>query len=184
MGKILAICELHRQNLRKASLETIFKAAQIGHESCLGSSALVYGYDIKHLIDEIEKYGIEHILLADDQKLSNAYLNSYLQIIEAAIKKTEAEYVFFPATTKGKALAAMTAAKFSTSAINDCISIKIENGQLLAQRAIYAGKVIVTVSVQKKPVIVSLRPGVFQAIEMPKKAVVEELNVTDRKSVV
>ena len=177
MAGILAVTEVKAGQFRKVSFEIAATAVRCAAELGLTVTGLVAGHDVKHLPQVLGQYGVEKILLIDDARLEKAYLNSYAEAVVAASEHIQADYLFFPATITGKAVAAIVAARVGTSVLTDCTELTVSNGKLSAQRPVYAGKAMLRVSAQQKPVLVSLRPNVFSAQESPTPATVETLPV-------
>ena len=175
MGGILIITEIKDAQFRKVSYEIASEAVRCAKILNLSVSALVMGHSLPDA-EVLGKYGITKAVLVQNDKLSNAYLDAYAQIVEEVAKKVEAEYMFFPATIQGKSLAALIAAKFHTSALTDCTAIEIKDGKFKVQRPICAGKAIATV-LPARPTILSLRPNVFPIAESPVACTTEKIDI-------
>lgn len=172
MGGILAVTEVCEGRFRKVSFEVVSEALRQGKQLHADVTALVAGAPgVKELASDLGKYGIKNVLVV--QKFPNAYLIPYAEAVKQAIQKIEADYVFMPATAMGKAISAMVAAHCETSAFTDCTGFQIQNGKLMVQRPIYAGKIVLTASSMKKPLIASLRPNVFAIEEVTPSIEVE-----------
>jgi len=175
MAGILVITEIKDSQFRKVSFEIASEAARCGKLLNLPVSALVMGHSLPNA-EILGKYGITKALVLEDARFSSSYLEAYCQIVEEAAKRTQAEYMFFPATIQGKALAGLIAAKFHTSALTDCTSIEIKDGIFKVQRPIFAGKAIATI-LPAKPSILSLRPNVFSIVESPCACEIEKISI-------
>jgi electron transfer flavoprotein alpha subunit len=71
--------------------------------------------------------------------------------------------VFLPASQMGKDLAPRVAAKLGAGLASDCVALKVENGDVIATRPVYAGKAVVDVRVKTDVKVFTLRPNVFTA---------------------
>jgi electron transfer flavoprotein alpha subunit len=69
----------------------------------------------------------------------------------------------FSATALGKDLAPRVAVKLEAGLAADCTALRIENGQLVATRPVYAGKALTDVVIQSPVKVFTLRPNVFTA---------------------
>ena len=177
MAGILVVSEVKSGQFRKVSFEIASEAVRCAEKLGLTVTGLVAGHGVKALAPALGEYGVEKILVVDDARLDNAYINSYAEAVTTAIARAQADYIFFPASITGKALSAVVAAKVRTSVMADCTELTISDGKLLAQRPVYAGKAMVQVSANQKPVVLSLRPNIFAVQEKPTQATVEELSV-------
>lgn len=174
MAGFLVVTDIYEGKFRKVSFEITSEAVRCAKSLDTKVTALVIGHNIKEAAPELNKYGVDSIITVDNEKFANAYVDAYTKTIVDIAKKIEAEYIFFPASILGKTISAAVGAKFETSALTDCISFEIQEGKFLAKRPIYAGKAIVTVAPEKKPIIASLRPNVFKAEEKNSEAAIED----------
>jgi electron transfer flavoprotein alpha subunit len=182
MAGILVVCENKENQLRKVSFEVAGEALRRGKELGLPVAALVMGHGVKEQAGELAKYGVSKIYLVDQPSLQHAYAQPYAKIITTAMEQMQAGYVFLAASPRGKTLAGFLGARFATSSFTDCTNMYVQNGKLVIQRPIYAGKVILTASPLKTPVIASLRPNIFKPEMSQVSPQIEELNVTLEES--
>ena len=73
--------------------------------------------------------------------------------------------ILLPASARGKDLGPALAGRLGIGMITDGVEISVEDGKVRAVRPVYAGKVQVTVEPVELPVLVSLRPNVFEPAE-------------------
>lgn len=165
MAGILAVAEIKDGNFRKTSFEVASQAARLSKELHMPAAGLIAGNNIQNVAQTLGKYGISKVFVVDNPHFVDGYLEPYAKAVIAAAQKLDADHILFAASAKGKILASLVAAHFQTSAFTDCTAITIKNGKISLQRPIYAGKIILTVSPLKKPVIASLRPNVFPVVE-------------------
>jgi electron transfer flavoprotein alpha subunit len=85
--------------------------------------------------------------------------------------------VFLPASQMGKDLAPRIAVKLEAGLASDCVSLNVENGELIATRPVYAGKALVDVRVTTPVKVYTLRPNVFTATPGGGDAAVESVTV-------
>jgi electron transfer flavoprotein alpha subunit len=85
--------------------------------------------------------------------------------------------VVLAATATGKDLAPRVAAKLGVGLAGDVTDLAVEGGAVTATRPVYAGKALLRVKVTGLPVIVSLRPNVFTAVERPRAGAAETVAV-------
>lgn len=163
MSGILAVTELKDGQFRKASLEVVSEALRCSKKLGTAPSALIIGSKIRELAPQLGQYGIQNVFVADHANYADSYLIPYADTLKLAIAACQADYVFLPASTTCKTIAARTAALLNSTVFNDCINFQIQNNTFLIQRPIYSGKILATLSPTKKPVIATLRPNVFAA---------------------
>jgi electron transfer flavoprotein alpha subunit len=73
--------------------------------------------------------------------------------------------VIMPATSMGKDLAPRLAVRIDGAVAPDVTSIAVEDGTIVAQRPVYAGKALIKVKINSAKKVFSLRPNVFSAGE-------------------
>ncbi|MCK5572698.1 MAG: electron transfer flavoprotein subunit alpha/FixB family protein [Bacteroidetes bacterium] len=174
---ILAFAEQREKQLKKSSFETVQAARGIADQLGAKFTALVVGSDVEGAASELGKYGAERVLVVDVPQLARHSNTAYAKAIaEVAIaEKTTA--VFLPASQMGKDLAPRVAVKLGAGLAADCVALRVEEGQLIATRPVYAGKALLDVRVQSEKKIFTLRPNVFTATPAEGTAKVEKVSV-------
>ncbi len=140
--------------------------------------ALTIGHDLREKAEELGKYGADKVLSADEQDLELFNPDHYREAFLAAVKKCSPSIILMPATSTGKDLAPRVAVHLHTGVASECVRVDLENGELIATRPAYAGKVLLKVKVHGNPKIFTLRPNVFTAKEKfpPNSPSVESLS--------
>ncbi len=177
MSGILAITEVKDGKFRRASLEAVGEALRIGQALSLEVSAVVMGTGVSELAGSLGEYGVSKAIVVEDDRLENAYTQPYAEAIAEIAKSKEADYVFFSASARGKAISALASAYLKTAVVSDCVQIQVEDGELSCQRPVYAGKALSVVKIQKKPGLLSLRPNVFSVEKNSAEVAVENFSV-------
>lgn len=77
----------------------------------------------------------------------------------------------------GKDLAPRLAAKTAGALSTDCISLKIENNEIISTRPVYAGKALIDITLKSNVKIYSLRPNVFPAIASETALKIEKFEI-------
>jgi len=127
--------------------------------------ALAIGNDLKDRAKELGRYGADKVFLADDSSLEPFNADYYRQVALDVIKRTEPSMILAAATSTGKDLAPRLAIHLNTAVASECTQLEVDNGQIVATRPAYAGKVLLKVKIKSTPSIATLRPNVFTAKE-------------------
>jgi electron transfer flavoprotein alpha subunit len=162
---ILVYLEKRGNNLRTAGLEAVSAARKLADVSGGKLIALLLGTNLDSFTGDIEKYGADQILLAENQDLEGYTPDGHRTAIIAAMEETGAKLVLMAATALGRDLAPAVAAKLNAALLPDCISIDQIEGRLTVTRPVYAGRCIMTLAANSWPAIVSLRPKAFLAVK-------------------
>jgi electron transfer flavoprotein alpha subunit len=174
---VLAFAEQREKQLKKSSYETIQAARGIADQLGAKFTALVVGSGVEGAASELGKYGAERVLVVDVPQLARHSNTAYAKAIAEVATAEEATAVFLPASQMGKDLAPRVAVKLGAGLAADCVALRVEEGQLIATRPVYAGKALLDVQVASDKKIFTLRPNVFTATPAEGAAKVERVSV-------
>ncbi len=175
--KILAFAEQRDNKFRKSSFETVFAAKNLADQLGAELVALVVGSGVESIAAELGKYGAKRVIAADDSKLEPHSNGAYAKVIADVAAKEEASIVFLAASQMGKDIAPRVAVKLSAGLAADCTELKVEGGEIIATRPVYAGKALTDVKVLTAVKVFTLRPNVFTANAGTGDATVEKVGV-------
>ena len=175
--KIIAFAEQRDSKIKKSSFETVQMARKIADQLGAECAALIIGSGVESSAGELGNYGAPRVLVVDDPKLANHSNTGYAKVISEVVAKEGAGVLFLPASQMGKDLAPRVAIKLNAGLASDCVGLKVENGEVIATRPVYAGKALIDVRVKTGTKIYSLRPNVFTAAPVPGNAVIEKISV-------
>ena len=162
---VLVFAESFGSRFRRAAFEAVTEGRRLADITGAEERALVIGQGLKEKAGELGKYGADRILVADDPALALFHPDYYRQIMLEAVKKCSPSIILIPATSTGKDLAPRIAVHLNTGVASECTQLDLQNGELIATRPAYAGKVLLKVKINGTPKIASLRPNVFTAKE-------------------
>jgi electron transfer flavoprotein alpha subunit len=139
-----------------ASWEAIGTARRLADELGGSVTACVFGgKGVEPLAQEAISYGADKVLLAEDATLADFRIEPQVALLAKAVREAEVAVVLIGATFRGRELGPALAVELDTGCIADCTTLELEDGQLVATRPIYAGKLL------SKCVIPERRPQVF-----------------------
>ncbi len=177
---IIAVAEQRNGEIKKTSFEAIRKASAIAGELGGTLKALIIGNAVNDAAGALGKYGVENVIAVNNEKLAHYSTTGYTKAVAEVVKKEGAQMIFLSATAFGKDLAPCVAARVDGAVAGDCTELKVDGGDIIATRPVYAGKALVDVKVEAPVKIYTLRPNVFPAgdpDESASEANVEELTV-------
>jgi electron transfer flavoprotein alpha subunit len=156
---ILVYLEEHDGALKRASLEALTAAQSLRGDSITG--VIVEGSEAT--IHTADSYGMTRCLnVKGDGMAADANDRIALAVAKAA-QACDASIIVLPATAQGKDIAPRVAVKLEAGLLPDCVALEIENGTLIAQRPVYAGKALIKIKATTPTAVVTLRPNVFTA---------------------
>ena len=164
-GPVLVFAESTGPEFRKAAFEAVTEGRRLADLLGVEEYALAIGNEVRDKVRELGRFGADKVLLSEDRSLSLYQPDYYRQIALDAIKKVNAGTILIPATSTGKDLAPRLAIHLNTVVASECTQLELQNGELIATRPAYAGKVLVKIKVKAPPNIATLRPNVFTARE-------------------
>jgi electron transfer flavoprotein alpha subunit len=181
--RVLTFAEQREGKFKKSAFEAVRTGRKIADEIKAEFLTLVIGDEnAVKIAPELGGYGAEKVIVVQDDRLGSYSLTAYSKVIAEVVDKYDVGYIFMSATAMGKELAPRVAGKIDAGFALDCTDLKVENGEVIATRPVYAGKAFIRVKVNSERKIYTLRPNVFSAGESDgKPAEVEkfEVDLTD-----
>jgi len=183
--EVLVIAEQKDGRLKKISFELLGIGKKLADKIGGTASILLLGHQVDKLAEELDGYGAQKILVVDAEILKNYSNESYAKAIVDVVKARNPEILLGGATASGKDLFPRVAARLQTGLATDCTHLDISSeGILLAERPIYAGKVLVdTVIPEARPQMAAVRPNVLPVAEKgSQKSEIEKITVDIKAS--
>lgn len=174
---VMIVAEQRDGALRKISLELASTARKLADQTGDEVSAILLGAGIEGLAAELGKFGVDKIFVGDNAALEPYVTEPHAAVTAKIIKDNDPAIVLFGASVQGKDLSARVAAKLAGGLATDCTDVRVDGGNLVATRPMYAGKCFGEVVFTSSPAIASLRPNVFPAAENAKAGAVNKVDV-------
>ena len=178
--------------LSSIAFELIGKGKDLAADLGTEVTAVLIGYQVKGLADELAAYGADKVIVVDDPELKDYRTEPYTHALASVIDTYKPEIVLVGATAIGRDLGPKVSARVKTGLTADCTVLEIgdfplvavpgkeqKHNQLLMTRPAFGGNTIATIACpDNRPQMATVRPGVMQKREKVEgaKAVVEEFN--------
>ncbi len=159
MAQILVIAELSEGHARKSTHSAIAFAKQ----TKLPFSILVLGSNAAGAAKELEAFGAQKILLADDVSLEHPLAERYAPTVAAVA--AQFDIIAVTASSFGKDLAPRVAAKLGAGYAPDISAVTAQGDKLSYKRPTYAGNAYAHVEILTPKQVVSVRQSEFLAAE-------------------
>jgi electron transfer flavoprotein alpha subunit len=179
---VLAIAEQRDGLFRKVTFEALSEGRRIADALGADMTALVIGADVERTAGELATYGADNIIVADRPDLAEYLTDAYTTVVAGVIADLDPQIVVLGASVQGKDLAARLAARLDAGLAMDCTAVRVDDGNIVATRPIYGGKVLAEVALNGKPQIVATRPNAMSIVESVKTAVIEKSAVDPGES--
>ncbi len=161
--KILAFAEQRENEFKKSAFEVVHTARTLTDQTNGEVVAIVIGKEVSGIAPELGKYGAAKVLVFEHEKCAYYSTTAFAKIVAEAAKKESATHVLLPASSMGKDLSPRVAVRLNAGLAADCIALRIDGGDVLAIRPIYAGKAFTDVKITSEVKVFTLRPNVFSA---------------------
>lgn len=174
------------------ALELVGKGKDLAKDLGTEVTAVLVGYGVKDLADELAAYGADKVILVDDEQLKEYRTEPYAHALASVIEKYKPEIFLVGATAIGRDLGPRVSARIHTGLTADCTQLEIGDfpinpvpgkeqlhNQLLMTRPAFGGNTIATIACPDfRPQMATVRPGVMQKREKKAgvKANVEKFN--------
>jgi electron transfer flavoprotein alpha subunit len=159
--KILAVVEQRDNKFKKAAYEVVATARTLGNQTSGEVTALVIGNAVQTIAAELGGYGASKVIAVQHPKLEKYSATAYAKIVAEIVKKEQATVVLISATAAGKDFAPRVAIKLDAGFAADVTVLKVENGEIIATRPVYAGKALTDIKITSAVKVFTLRPNVF-----------------------
>ncbi len=175
MNNIFVYCEVTEQGtVADVSLELLSKGRKLADKLNVKLEAIVIGYDLKDIKEQLSCFGVDIIHLAQDSRLFPYTTLLHASIVRKILKEEEPQIVLFGATSIGRDLAPRIASSLLCGLTADCTGLEIgdyndkisgkEYKNILYQiRPAFGGNIIATiVNPVTRPQMATVREGVMK----------------------
>ncbi len=183
---VFVITEQRDNALRKVSFEAVSEGRRVADGLGADVTAVVVGSGIEGLAAELEKYGPDKILLADDPALADYTTDAYTNVIADLVQSVDPAIIIIGASAQGKDLSARLAARLDAGLAMDCTAVKLADGKLTFTRPMFGGKIFADIEIDGALQIAVIRPNVMDITETSKECATEKpaVNVGEVKTTV
>ncbi|HPW17214.1 MAG TPA: electron transfer flavoprotein subunit alpha/FixB family protein [Candidatus Aminicenantes bacterium] len=167
---IAVFCEIRDGKIKKGSLEALSEAGRRAGELGVAAAAVLAGESVAALAPAAFAAGASKAYVLEDPGLA-AYSSGAFAAALAAFAEAEKPLgLFFAATAMGQDLAPRVAARLGAAMASDIIRLAVKDGALVFTRPVYAGKALLSLTLDSSPLVATLRPNTFPVAEAPADA--------------
>lgn len=156
---VFAIAEQQEGVFRKVTYEALSEGRRIADSLGCELNALVLGNNVENISKELEQFGADRIIVAENPALHEYLPDAYVNVIADVVNKEIPDVVILGASTQGKDIAARLSARLDAPLAMDCVAIRFEENDLIATRFMYGGKILADIVLVGKPKIFTIRPN-------------------------
>jgi electron transfer flavoprotein alpha subunit len=169
----LVFLEHHGDELLKASLGVLSKAAGLGDEV----AGVVVGSHVRGLAEQAGRFGAAKVYVADDPQLVAPLPQPRVDVLARLIGDQGIDTVLFANSVLAADVAAGLAARLDAGLNWDLVDLAREDGRLVGKRPALQDSVYVDVGWSSEPRLALFRPGSFDPSESGGSAEVEDIEV-------
>jgi len=173
---VLAIAEQQEGVFRKVTYEALSEGRRIADRLGCELNALVLGNNVETISKELEQFGANRIIVAENPALHEYLPDAYVNVITDVLNKETPEVVILGASTQGKDIAARLSARLNAPIAMDCVAIRFEENNFIATRFMYGGKILADIVLDGKPKIFAIRPNAMTIANVAGTGSIEKLD--------
>lgn len=165
---VWVFAEQRENKIMPVVIELLGEGKKLAEEVGCELSAVLCGYNVEGLADELFEYGADKVYIADSKELENYTTDGYTKVIFEAINKYKPEIVLLGATHIGRDLGPCLAVKANTGLTADCTKLEIDpvDKKIKQTRPAFGGNLMATiVCPNHRPQMSTVRPGVMAKAE-------------------
>lgn len=165
---VWVIAEQRQGKITPVVIELLGEGRKIADDIGVELCAVLLGYNVDNLADELIKFGADKVYYANDPLLENYTTDGYTKVIVDAVNDIKPEIVLIGATHIGRDLAPRIASNLDTGLTADCTKLEVdpEDKKLKQTRPAFGGNIMATIICpDNRPQMSTVRPGVFQKLE-------------------
>ena len=169
----LVFLEHHENELQKASLGILAKAAQLGTDV----AGVVLGSGVEALAADAGRFGAATVYIADDPKLEEPLPQPRVDAIAQLVQDKGIETVLFAQSILSADIAAALAARLDAGLNWQLVDIVEQDGTVVGKQSALGDSVLVDVGWTSTPRLALFRAGIADPVETGGTASVEKLEV-------
>jgi electron transfer flavoprotein alpha subunit len=173
-GNVFVFCETDKGTVLDISIELLSSGKKLAQKLNCKLEAIVLGNELNDISNQISKYGVDKIFVADDKRLDPFMTLPYHRIIFKILQEEKPQIVLFGASSAGRDLAPRLASALQCGLTADCTRLEIGShldkkskmefdNLLLAIRPAFGGSIMATiVNWEWPPQMATVREGVMK----------------------
>jgi electron transfer flavoprotein alpha subunit len=148
-----------------AAWEVFGAARKLAEQLGGGVTAVVAGSSVQQVAQEAQQYGADLVYACEDATLAEFRAEPFASLLSGLAKQHQPEVILFPTTSRGRELAAMVAVDLQTGVMPDVIDLEVVDGDIVATRPVYGGKLISKAVCSARPQLITTRVRAFSPPE-------------------
>ena len=159
--EVWIIAEQWDGKLKPVSFELLARARKLADKLGGPLSAVLLGYGMQEAAQELIYHGADKVYLVEHPNLTQFNPDPYANCLEQLVREERPSIIVAPATTSGRTLMPILAARLHTGLTADCTELDVEEetGMLLQTRPAIGGNIMATIKTPNyRPQMATVRP--------------------------
>jgi electron transfer flavoprotein alpha subunit len=180
MANVLAFAESRGGELRKVAFEAVTAARKLADASGGGEVHVLLAGEsgIGAKAEQLGKYGADVVYVAESADFAKFARESLAATLADRAKAGSYRAVVLGFSAQGRDLGPRVAARLDAPIASDVTDFTVGGDSITVKHPAYANKVTVSLTITGSPVVLSVRPSAFTAVEAPKTPRVETVQAT------
>jgi electron transfer flavoprotein alpha subunit len=180
MANVLAFAEMRSGELRKVAFEAVTAARKLADASGGGEVHVLLAGEpgIAGRAEQLGKYGADVVYVAESAEYARFARESLAATLADRAKAGTYRAVVLGFSAQGRDLGPRVAARLDAPIASDVTDFTVSGDSITVKHPAYANKVITSLTITGSPVVISVRPSAFTAVESPKPVRLENVQAT------
>ncbi|PKQ31772.1 MAG: electron transfer flavoprotein subunit alpha [Actinobacteria bacterium HGW-Actinobacteria-2] len=169
MGNVIVLVNATSDVVDAASAELLTTGAGLG-----SVVAVVPGGGSDALVADIAQYGAAEVHVVSCPQLSDSLVVAKAALLVERAAETHASIVLVASGLEGNEVAALVAAKLGAGLVTDAVAVRADDGELVVDKVVWAGKYTVTAKVVAPVAVLSMKANSCVAVVAPSQPEVRQ----------
>ena len=168
---VMVLAEVRGQSIHNLTFEMIAWGRKLADKLNTSMDCVVLGINNGKL-KELIHWGADRVLAISPGMLNNFLATPAASLLVSAIREERPSIVIAPATTYGRTLMPIAAARLATGLTADCTELDIDpkDNLLLQTRPAIGGNIMATIKTNRtKPQMATVRPRTIKPVQRPER---------------
>ena len=157
MSEVLVFCEKD-----DVAFELVSKGKEFKETLGMSLAAALLGKEAAGKADDYFAYGADKVHVSEDASLADFTAEAYAEALYQIVQKNGAEVLLMGSTKRGKELAPRVAQKLGAGCITDANDVRVEDGQLVADRYALGGNTVSSGAIKTPQKVIAVMPKTFE----------------------
>ena len=166
MSDVLAYAEIREGSAGRPSQEAVALARRLADELGGEAHAVALGPEgTEAAAAPLAGLGADRIFVGESDDLALCQPDIAAKVVARLVEAGDYGAVIFAATAQGKDVAPRVGARLGRGVASEVIDCRLEDGEIVVRRPMYAGKAIATLRFGEGPAVMTIRANVFAPAE-------------------